>query len=594
VLLVLDNVEQIEDSERLVRALIDSTTGLRALVTSRVPLRLEHGTLFEVRPLRVADEGEDARSSPAAQLFMERAAPFASSSGTQTTGDWDDAAAICRMVDGLPLAIELTAARLASASLPALLAELGSVLDISTTDAARPLRHRTLRQAIRWTYELLDETQQKVLRTLGAMPGGARPAMATAVMRRVGCTGNHDEGVAVLRTLADAAMVLLSDGPDGDRVRMLNTVSAFAVEELRARGEETAARLAVFDELLEMADPPEPVHPEHRRQLPELLTAELPNLRALVPWLIEHTDGERLTTEDVDRRFRLMTALSVQLGTNGGIFTETYAWMRQFLDRTGAGSDERRADLMLRAGDVARNLGRQQEAVALVEGAAALVLGDQPSGQQPCSEVACLVRLGLGVLASDIDDHDAARRHWDHPIDEHDVSYAHEWCLLNAAFLEGNVGNYDRSVELTERGIAMAARIGDELGMVGGRLNAATVLRQSGQPEAALAAFREVRNGLAGLRNLEWRASCIEDLGCVFADLGRYVEAAVLFRRAEIIRAPYSDVRHPSQETLIREPLDRTLRTLGGSVAEVTAFAEDLDLEQTLDWAFRDAAEPTP
>jgi tetratricopeptide (TPR) repeat protein len=241
---------------------------------------------------------------------------------------------------------------------------------------------------------------------------------------------------------------------------------------------------------------------------------------------------------------------------------------------------------MLRSADQARNLGRQEEAARLIEDAADLVLGHHDGVGDACGPVICLVRLGLGVLAMDNGDPEAAARHWDHDLIGTEDSHAHQWSLLNLAVATGAQGHYERAVELNRTGLEMAARMGDELALSGGKLNEATFLRQAGRPEDALSAFRAARGDLMGLRNLEWQAACIEDLACVFADLDRFRDAALLFRRAEVVRAPYSDTRHPIQESSISQSLERTHEALGEAYAEVAALAETLDVEETLSIVF--------
>jgi predicted ATPase/class 3 adenylate cyclase len=224
-LLVLDNFEQIIDARTVVAQLLESCPGLDLFVTSRTPLRLRGETEFSVPPLPESD---------AVRLFVERA--------TGTRPSWSpteaDSAAIleiCRRLDGLPLAIELAAARLRVLDPPSLLERLAGKLDVvggSVPDL--PERQRTLTATIEWSYDLLDEAERTLLARLAVFSGGWTVEAAEAV-----CGGDEVPDVlSSLERLCEHSLLVREFGAVGNpRMRMLETIREFAAERMAERDE---------------------------------------------------------------------------------------------------------------------------------------------------------------------------------------------------------------------------------------------------------------------------------------------------------------------------------------------------------------------
>lgn len=214
VLLVLDNLEQIVDAAPEVAELVNRCTELRLLVTSRVPLRIGGEHLYAVDPLPADD---------AVALFTARAE--ATSPGFDAAEHADAVAEICQRLDGLPLALELAAARVRLLGPVGLRDRLDHALELLTTGARDSHeRQQTLRATIDWSYSLLVPSAQEAFRRLAVFPGGCTLADAEAVAGE----GTLDE----LEALIDAALVVQADG----RLRMLQTVADFAREKLDASG----------------------------------------------------------------------------------------------------------------------------------------------------------------------------------------------------------------------------------------------------------------------------------------------------------------------------------------------------------------------
>jgi predicted ATPase/class 3 adenylate cyclase len=226
-LLLLDNLEQIVDAAAAeVARLVDSCPELRIVTTSRTPLRIAAEREYQLAPLEVG---------PAVSLFVARAPSLELTPQNQSVVE-----AICRRLDGLPLALELAAARLRLLTPDALLERLDHALDVLTSGARdTPGRQQTLRATIEWSHSLLDAQEQRLFRRLAVFAGGCTLADIEAVCADPGGTCLDE-----LESLVDKALVHVD--AQGDRLRLLETIREFAGERLAAAGEgdELAARHA--------------------------------------------------------------------------------------------------------------------------------------------------------------------------------------------------------------------------------------------------------------------------------------------------------------------------------------------------------------
>jgi predicted ATPase/DNA-binding CsgD family transcriptional regulator len=284
-LLVLDNVEQVAGAAPRLGALLAACPGLTVLATSREPLALAWEQLFEVGPLAcpAADltDWQAIGRAPAVALFVQQAR----SARPQFTLGAPNAAAVaelCRRLDGLPLAIELAAARLRLLSPEAIVVQLRqrplALLAGGARDA--PERHRTLREAIAWSYALLRPSQQALFRQLSVFVGGCTASAVEAV-------SDDRDAVAGLESLLDKHLLAVDDvdgtGEVDVRFRQLETIRDFGAEQLRTSGEadDTRARFARY--LVDLVEEltPELYGPGQKRASQRLL-AEYNNVRAVL------------------------------------------------------------------------------------------------------------------------------------------------------------------------------------------------------------------------------------------------------------------------------------------------------------------------
>ncbi len=257
-LLLVDNCEHLIDAvAHLVAGLLARCPGLRVLATSREPLAVDGEALVPLGPLALPDPDdgvEQVRRSASVRLFAERAAAvrpgFAVDENTRP-----DIVRVVRGLDGLPLALELAAARLRTLSLPELAGGLADRFRLLTTGSrtASP-RHRTLRAVIAWSWGLLGEHERTVAERISVLPGGVTPASAVAV-----CAGTAVPAAEIPGLIGELVeRSLLQLGPASGRYRMLETIREYGVERLTGVGDLGSARdlaAAHFTELIAQFDP---------------------------------------------------------------------------------------------------------------------------------------------------------------------------------------------------------------------------------------------------------------------------------------------------------------------------------------------------
>ncbi|WP_026341406.1 LuxR C-terminal-related transcriptional regulator [Actinomadura atramentaria] len=297
VLLVLDNCEHlVEDCAELAGVLLSRCAGLRVLATSREPLRMAAETVFRVPPL---EPGE------AAQLFIARArAVRPDFAVTDAVGE------VSRALDGVPLALELAAARVRVLSAEQIAARLTDRFRLlSAGDRTAPPRQRTLRAAIDWSYELLGDAERVMLRRLSVFAG-----WTLAQVEQVCCddppalTGlDGNDPLDLLTALSDKSLAVVAGEVAGEtRFRLLDSIRQYAAEHLSAAGEDAEVRTRHRDAVLEAAERHAeialaeiPATWEERVALFQRYDAEMQNVRAALAWSLdrgEFEEGLRICT----------------------------------------------------------------------------------------------------------------------------------------------------------------------------------------------------------------------------------------------------------------------------------------------------------
>lgn len=245
ILLVLDNCEHLVDAvSQIAATLLETADGLRILATSQEPLRLRAEQVFRLEALDVPLPGaslDEARRSGALSL-LERRAQAVSRRFVLTEAVLPAASELCRQLDGIPLAIEMAAARLPQLGPRALLSALGERLTwLKSGIRTAPARQQTLRAMLDWSHSLLNANEQAVLRRLGVFAG----SFPLEAARRVGSSPSVDEWVLdeALAALVERSLVQVSND-DPPRYRLLETTRLYAREQLELHGEAESAALA--------------------------------------------------------------------------------------------------------------------------------------------------------------------------------------------------------------------------------------------------------------------------------------------------------------------------------------------------------------
>jgi predicted ATPase/DNA-binding CsgD family transcriptional regulator len=324
VLLVLDNLEQVVEAAPRIADLLTACSHLKVLATSRVVLHLSDEHDLPVAPLALPEAEvrslDEVASSPAVRLFVARA-QAASPAFALTEANGATVAAICARLDGLPLAIELAAARVPTLPPAALLARLerpdgrpeGSRLPLLTGGARdRPDRLRTMRDAIAWSYDLLDAGEQVLFRRLSVFAGGFTLEAAEAVCgqqttvdsrqstgerptpidRRLSSVDSVLDGIA---SLVEMSLLRQVGGPldEQPRYQMLETIREFGLERLAAHGDEHPVRSAHATDILNLAEPSyERIFAPGYERILARLDAEHDNVRAALAWAEAAGDAE--------------------------------------------------------------------------------------------------------------------------------------------------------------------------------------------------------------------------------------------------------------------------------------------------------------
>jgi predicted ATPase/class 3 adenylate cyclase len=399
ILLLLDNFEHLLPAAPVVGELLRGCPNLTVLATSRAPLRLRAEREVPVPPLTLPDPTrheplERLTQYEAVRLFIDRAM----ASKPDFRVDNENASAvvgICTRLDGLPLAIELAAARVRMLPAHALLRRLEHRLPLLTSGARdAPQRQRTLRDAIAWSHDLLSNDEQTLFRRLGVFAGGCTLELAEAVINP---EGSLDVFAGLASLVEEGLLRQATQERDEPRFRMLETIREFALEHLTICGDEYETRgqlagwfLGQVPELEVAFDTGVPV------ALIAQLEADYPNLVASLDWLAQ--------AKQADALLRLMGALTDYWYTTGR-FREGRDWAERALASAAETRTPARARTLYVAGHLAHRLGEDDTAVARLTAAAAL------AHELELPQVEAHAMLALGIVEEDRGAYDVAEDH---------------------------------------------------------------------------------------------------------------------------------------------------------------------------------------
>ena len=525
-LLVVDNFEHLLEAAPEVAKLIEACRHLAVLVTSRAPLRVRGEQEYPVPPLALpastfSPDPEEVLGSPSGDLFVERAR--AASPSFSLVGENALAvAAICRQLAGLPLALELAAAKVRFLGPTTLLSRLDRAL---STGAARdlPPRQSTMRATLDWSYDLLKEPQQELFRRLSVFAGGFTLEAAEAISATVAI--DLEEVVDLLGGLAEQSLVTVRQGHDAQaRYGMLEPVRQYAREKLEENGEAEEARRRHAGYYLSLAERAGPglKGPDQVPWL-ERLETELDNLRAAIGWSIDHGEVEAVAR---------MAFASWLFWWLHGHLDEGRRWMEKALAREPDMPDSARARLLLVAGTLAQGRSNWEPARLFLEESLALFR------QLDDEEGVAYALAGMGLVDLGQKQYERGLALVEESIDRF-LKIGEKWAaspmLSFAAAASLSRGDISHARQLAERGLSLAREVGARDAVYLTLHALATVARAEGDNERAARLFGEGLTLSAEVEDHSSLAYYLQGLAAIAASEDRLARAARLWGAAETL-----------------------------------------------------------
>jgi predicted ATPase len=567
-LLVLDNLEQLEGAAAVVSDLLGGTDHLVILATSRRALHVPGGHEHVVNPLELpgSEELDAALASGAVQMFVQHAV-MVNPTFELTPANVGHVVEVCRRLDGLPLALELAAARSKILTPSSLATRLDGALEFTQHDTTRPSHQSTLKRAIEWSFELLNAGEQDLFCRLGALSGGGDLDAIEAIARPT--TSDPVDG---LSALVDASLVTVDHRDVGEpRFGMLETIRTFAREILAADGQlESALRVHAnhfagvarrIDELYTSADS------NDMSEGLRLFRSELENIRAVLRWTLgEGTSAS--VPELASIGIQVCASLREVWGWDGSV-TETVHWMTLAV----AGADDLESDrladsfwgcywalaLFLPQFDGSHERAHKAS-LRCVE--LAHRLGDMPKLTE-----SLILRARAEQFAVDTD---AARATFAEA--EQVAQLSTEWELQVVPYLwsifEMVEGRLDRALELAEQDQKLAAKSEDPYAIFQAMHNIGRLSLLMGDADLAMA---QLSNQLAFAVEFaigDQLNEFAEDYGAVLAAVGEYAGSARVLGATEADRQRRDAPRHPNHGPRIDTPYDEARERVGAEAWE--------------------------
>jgi excisionase family DNA binding protein len=596
VLLVLDNFEHVLDAAPDIADLLGVSSELNILVTSRAPLHVQGEQEYSVPPLALPDPRllpalNELTHIEAIALFLYRARAVKPDFAL-TEANAPLVTAICQRLDGVPLAIELAAARVTLFPPAALLARLERRLPLLTGGPRdQPARLQTMQDAIAWSHALLTPSECALFRRLSVFVGGATLEAAEAI--GVAAGDLEFEVVAGLASLLGQSLLVQESSDEGldaamPRVRMLETIREYAAERLTESGEEAAIRSAHAGWCLDLAERAAPFwFTPDQKSWAERLEADQANVRAALEWWTE--------TGDITATLRT-TAAIWPFWFLRSHFAEGRGWLERAL-----------------AGSVGA---RTRDRVRTLNGAASIAVwqGDEPSAVVWCEESLMIAReigdgfgagnalLILGHAATSARDFDRANHMHDAALGvmrglgataANAVSTV-GLSLGNLADVALTQGDYPRATRLAEEALGLQRERGFAWGAAHSLFTLASVARYQGDSRRATALYQDSLNQAWDQRDQRLMARAFDCLAILAVESGLAECAARLFRVAarlhELLGTPLDPVARPHHDRAIAD----TRAELGDSGFEAAWVAgQALSLAEAVSGASRLQSAPS-
>lgn len=587
-LLILDNCEHlIEACAQLGETLLRTCPNVQILATSRELLGITGETAWRVPPLSLPDLArlpslENLMQYEAIQLFLERVMA-ASPTFALTSQNAPAVAQICQRLDGIPLAIELAAARVKVLAVEQIAARLDDRFKLLTGGSRIALRRQqTLQATIDWSYELLSEQEQILFRRLSVFKGGCLLEAAEAVCadERV----DKYEILGLLSQLVDKSLLLKEDRGNQARYRLLETVQQYSLEKLRESVEEAALHRRHLDFFVGLAEQAEPeLRGADQKIWLEKLEMEHDNLRVALEWSKTDASASELG-------LRLAGALWAFWEIRG-ILSEGRAWLEELLRATATSnvSASVRAKALRGAGVLANYQNDHERAHALLQESLALLrqLGDKRG---------IAVSLNnLGIAARNWGDHAQAAVFYEEGLalwkelgDKRGIAAS----LVNLAIVARSQRDYARATTLYEEGLSLFRELSNKLGIAITLNNLGVLAEDQGNYERAVALYKESLSLHHELGNKLGISGCLSNIAAVAGEQGHPKRAARLFGAAEALR----EVINASLSSDERAEYDRKVAVVRAKLdeaifAEAWAQGRVMTLDQAVSYALEGETE---
>jgi predicted ATPase/transcriptional regulator with XRE-family HTH domain len=563
-LLVLDNFEHVLEAAPEVVGLVESCPGLTVLVTSRASLRVRGEQEYPVAPLALppsarAPAAEEVACSSSGRLFAERARS-ASPAFEITKENAAAVASICRRLDGLPLALELVAAKVRFLGPATLLSRLDRALEAG---GARdlPERQRTMRGTLDWSYDLLHDPEKRLFRRLSVFAGGFTLEAAEAV-------GGEDEEpgdkLMLLGNLIEQSLVLAESEEEGDeiRYRMLEPVRQYAQEKLEEGGEAEKTKRRHARYFLALAEEAEPrIKGREQVEWLDLLEAENDNLRAATSWSLE--------AGEVQTAARLGGALAMYW-----VMRARQSEGRRLMERAHARSAEAPAGVRARviwALSVCIYGSGDERLMTLCEEGVALSREAGDAGAEAYA-------LGMmGFAAVELGDLDRAARVLEIALAmdrERGDAWGAAHVLIHLAVVARGRDEHPRAAGFAEEALALARQTGDRFAAEGALQLLAQMAWASDEREHAAGRWREALETASEVGNTVDTAYCMQGLAAVAAARGEMRRAARLLGAAEELLEAAGLVLHAYARNELHERAASSARERLGDQAWTVAHEE--------------------
>jgi predicted ATPase/class 3 adenylate cyclase len=562
-LFVLDNLEQLPGADSVVAELLSEGPQVALIATSRRPVHVpaEHEHAVAPLDLPLGDGFDAVRRSGAVQLFVQTAHRVRSSF-TLTPANAAEVAAVCRRLDGLPLALELAAARTKVLSPRALLSRLDRALDIAASTSQVPPRQRTLRETIAWSYDLLSPRLQDFFRVMGVFAGGADLDAIAAVASNPDDSDTVDT-LDLVADLVDASLLVVVETGGGEpRVRMLQILRMYAREELIRIGKDRAVLERHAHYYLGVAEAlSAELYGKSRVQARVRFDAEHDNLRVALDWALPGNMTPAADQERVQTGLRLCIAMNGFWKANGYL-GEGRQWLERAVQQAdGCDSPELAQCFSL----LARKLRLLSEPDPAIEWATRAIDLARRVNDGPALSTALTT---LAAIESDRGRVDAARALYEQVVllDRAAGDKASLYgSLVDFGILESSEHNHSRALELADEALHIAGELGHTVGALTARHNMAWTLREMGQTREAEQQMRRLIPAAVAVEEPAFLLPLAADYAAILAELGEHDAATRLLAAADAMHDRLGSPPDPLQHQVRATTVARTRVALGAA-----------------------------